>query len=131
MQTELGYRPDPAGVFPSDAHRHVLGHLSLPDEPIGFTAQAVHERLGVLDSEDHASLLLEELEADGDAEQASGVWRMTEQGFEKLTGPIADEPPEGSDPAGAVVVVTGPPRLKDGAVPKSTVPSAPQPFPGG
>lgn len=88
---------DPAGIFPSNEHRRVLGHLSHPDDNYGWTAEQLVARMGPDPDTDytHANaieqVLLELAEA-GHAAQGDRGWQMTPDGFAKLTGPIADEP---------------------------------------
>ena len=89
---------DPAGVFPSDVHRRVLGHLSFPDDGYGWSAGALRFRLAD-EGLDEATLgrVLDELRAAEHAEcvgEGEGVWRMTAKGLALLTGPIANEPAE-------------------------------------
>lgn len=127
----MDYRPDPGGVFASDAHRHVLAHLDTPGGA-GYSPQALHARLGVLDHEDHAHEILADLEADGDAEQAGGIYRQTERGHAKLTGSIANEPPPDITPDGPVHIPLGEPNLKtEPSTPRNPGPSSPTAFPGG
>ena len=81
---------DPGGVFASEQHRRVLGHLSLPDEDFGYSPDELADRvsgdpnLGPIDVVE----VLEDLEADGHVAhtQAHG-WRQTKAGFKAITGP--------------------------------------------
>ena len=134
VMVEMNYRDDPAGVFATDAHRCVLGHLSLPTESVGYTPAALHERIGgrfsvhPLDDPSHVDEILSDLEADGNVEHdASGRWRMTQQGFKRLTGPIANEPPEGTPVQGPANIVSSAPQLHDQSSSKPG-PDSPQPF---
>lgn len=105
----MGYKSDPGGRFTSDTHRRVLGHLSRPDEAQAWSIPALHNRMlpdvGTdIQSHDELQQILAELETEGHAERVNvgneespaEVWRMTKQGLELLTGPIADEPPPGA-----------------------------------
>ena len=88
---------DPAGVFPSDAHRRVLAHLPVPgDDPTAVDAllarMATDGQTDFAEAEDLRDVL-EELANAGDATGTKAGWRMSKAGFEKLTGPIANEPP--------------------------------------
>jgi hypothetical protein len=91
---------DPGGVFESDAHRRVLGHLPLPDDD----AEAFYERNESTAVErvqtdaaleldgDEVESILSDLEAEGYATQAAEGWQMTPAGLEALqAGPTADE----------------------------------------
>lgn len=91
------YAPDPGGVFASDTHRRVLGHLSQSDpidlHPLGHRISA---------DPDHGLSTVEELEevltslkADGFASQSKDGWKMTQKGFDAITGPNANEPTPG------------------------------------
>lgn len=88
--------PDPGGVFPSDDHRRVLGHLGTRATE-GYEVGELLERMWPDDStsfEEERELLevLEELQADGLAtESARGAWYMTKAGFDAITGPVAEE----------------------------------------
>ncbi len=103
----MTYHADPGGVFETDTHRRVLGHLPLPgDDPISLyddegTARqqrrdSLYHRLG---ADDHTSVetvdelgdVLADLEAAGYAVQSKGGWKMSKAGFDALTGPNAGE----------------------------------------
>lgn len=111
------FAPDPGGIFASDAHRHVLGHLPTPDAEYGWSNEALALRL-------HPSLspiggeflpVLQNLRDEGHAEEpVVGAWRMTKQGFDALTGPIANEPPPGASVLGSAAVTSATP------IPKAT-----------
>lgn len=96
MGAESSYRSDPAGVFASDVHRRVLGALPGPDAaPIDVDALLVR-----LDADQNTPVdagglgaVLDELSAAGLLSRDGGALRMTAAGLEKLTGPIANEPP--------------------------------------
>lgn len=100
----MSYGPDPGGIFPSDVHRRVAGHLPLPDDdaisaldlllrvdadaptPImageGETAQtALSEVLHTLITGAFAETV------------GADTYRLSPTGLEALTGPIANEPP--------------------------------------
>jgi hypothetical protein len=99
------YAPDPGGVFRSDVHRRVAGHLPLPDADAGISTAALYLRLepdahSPLATEIALAQVLEELGADGLAvEDEGGWWKQTGDGIAALTGPIADEPPPLAGPA--------------------------------
>jgi hypothetical protein len=91
---------DPAQIFPTDAHRHVVGHLSLPTDDYGWTAQGLLFRLAPdpatwFTTVEQVEDFLLDLEKSGDAERVAGGWRMTDRGYERLTGPIKYEPSAG------------------------------------
>ena len=109
----MNYLADPGGRFDSDVHRRVLGHLSTPTDNYGWSVPALVARMvpdvGTdIQGAEEMSTILGELEQDGHAErlQAGGqeVWRMTQQGFDVLTGSIANEPPEGALASGPAVI---------------------------
>jgi hypothetical protein len=106
------YAPDPGGQFASDTHRRVLGHLSSPEDDYGWSNSSLVARMipdvGT-DITDTAEIddVLNDLEADGHAENQDGIWRMTQSGFDLLTGPIADEPSLGEESAPAAVDTNG------------------------
>jgi hypothetical protein len=96
---------DPGGVFESDAHRRVLGHLPTPDDDVaGFydrnestAAERVQaDRVLELDGEEVESIL-SDLEASGYATQADGGWQMTEAGLAALQSGPTDDDDEGGD----------------------------------
>lgn len=92
----MTYAADPGGVFDSDVHRRVLGHLS-PDEKFGLDALAI--RLGPdqhtpLGAEDGGELeeVLRDLEASGLAkEYADGGWGLQKKGLDALNAPVGGE----------------------------------------
>lgn len=112
------FAPDPGGIFASDAHRHVLGHLPTPDSEYGWSNEVLALRL-------HPSLsvyggeflpILADLEAAGFVEEpVPSAWRMTQKGYEAITGPIANEPPPGAAAVGPSFVGNATP------IPKTTV----------
>lgn len=126
MADATSYPADPGGVFASDVHRRVAAHLHADDEGMGWTPGVLLYRL----AEDHATPLppltpwgapdyqagmpamlevLAELESDGLVEEHDGgVWTLTEEGFEALTGPIANEPPPEAEVVGPAVIDLGP-----------------------
>ena len=100
----MTYHPDPGGIFDSDTHRRVLGHLPPPgEEPMAAfndteTSPRVLRRVSLLHrmqpdtgtdlaDADELEAVLADLEADGDAAQNDLGWVMTQAGFDKLTGP--------------------------------------------
>jgi hypothetical protein len=110
--------PDPGGVFDFDDERHVLGHLRAPHDDGGGThnpgaplslAEFVYHinqgggslllggDAGPAYTQDELHEILQDLEAQGDAARAGDGWVMTEQGFNKLTGPNGYEPPPMSE----------------------------------
>lgn len=102
----MNFPADPGGVFDSDVHRRVLGHLTGPTEKIGYTVQALEARMATdvgtekVDlSQDVLSGVLDELRAEKLAvSHKGGIWQQTKTGHERLTGPIADEPAPGAKP---------------------------------
>lgn len=87
---------DPGGNFPSNVHRRVLGHLSTHLDDYGWSASQLVDRMRQDAStwfEHHEQIqpVLDELEKAGDAvHHPQHGWKMTEQGFRKLTGPIQE-----------------------------------------
>ena len=116
-------RPDPAGIFDSDVHRRVLGHLSTPDSEVGWTVPALLYRLapdqhtpmppvdeyGFADGAAGVAELneiLADLKSAGYAKRHAGdVWQMSQKGFDALTGPIANEPPPEAEPSGPAMIL--------------------------
>jgi hypothetical protein len=94
----MNLKADPGGRFNSDLHRRVAGHLTAPDEELGYTAAALFHRM----ADDRASSVegpagvqevLDELVQFGQVDEVEdGVFRLTESGLADLTGSIADEP---------------------------------------
>lgn len=95
---------DPGGIFATDLQRRTLAHLPLPtDEPVDLLTLALR-----LDPDAHTPIfaaegdaaveslraMLGELVSAGDADQIvdTDTYRMTTVGFDRLTGPIANEP---------------------------------------
>lgn len=121
--------PDPGGIFRSDTHRRVLGHLSLPGESFGWTAEALAARIAPdqhtpVDSTSEVAPVLADLVVDGHADLLSGgVYRQTASGHMALTGPIANEPGPDPDPdlvtpallGGPTAPDTGPTTIPDGS----------------
>lgn len=112
-------RPDPAGVLASDDHRRVLAHLSLPSDDYGWSVPALKARMAGDPATEGVEAVLGDLVVAGDAEEVGGAFRMTEVGFDRLTGPIADEPPpdakaEGPAMLGLGSVALGPTPIKRG-----------------
>lgn len=101
----MSYAPDPGGIFRSDVHRRVAGHLPLPDAADGIGKAALFLRLGPdphspLPSEVALEQVLDDLRLDALAvETEDGYWRQTGDGTAALTGPIANEPPPLAGPA--------------------------------
>lgn len=101
----MSYGTDPGGVFDSDTHRRVLGHLPLPgDNPISVyddTAASERERRRSslfhrmqpdqgtdLGGEDELTDVLDDLEADGYASKTKDGWKMTKKGLDALNAPV-------------------------------------------
>lgn len=110
------YPADPGGNFASDVHRRVLGHLSTPKEKMGWEPEALLARVDPdlstpMTDVEELLLVLEDLKDEGLAvEHAGGVWQQTKDGFDLLTGPIANEPPPGATPEGPARI--GPTPIK-------------------
>lgn len=110
----MGYPQDPGGRFNSDVHRRVLAHLSTPEDDYGWSEAALLERMRPdvgtdLQDPDELRKVLEELEGDGHAVRHEGdVWQMSQDGFNTLTGSIANEPTlEDARGGGAVPATLG------------------------
>jgi hypothetical protein len=97
---------DPGGVFESDAHRRVLGHLPLPDDDVaGFydrnestAVERVQTDAALELDGDEVESTLSDLEASGYATQAAEGWQMTAAGLEALqAGPADDDAEEVSE----------------------------------
>lgn len=98
---------DPAGIFPSHAHRQVLAHLSTPDDDYVWSLQALHQRMRTSLTLDDIDRILNELVLSGDVDNMHVGYRMSPTGFARLTGPVADEPPPGAEPVGPAVIRIG------------------------
>lgn len=123
------HRPDPAGIFETDTHRRVLGHLSTPAEDVGYTPAALAYRLagdpdtpippadqyGLADigaGVDAVQPILDDLKAAGFAKRHAGdLWTMTQKGFDALTGEIANPPKVGDPITGPALINLGPTPL--------------------
>lgn len=87
----MSHHADPGGVFTSDVHRRVLGHLT--DEALSVEDLAVrldpddHTPFGVGDDDDLVDVL-EDLEADGHASRSQAGWKQTKKGLEALGAPV-------------------------------------------
>lgn len=105
------YRPDPGGNFTSDAHRVVLGHLPLPTDEYGYTAEALHYRIDptVFGGHEEVDAILAELVADDHVESINGVYRMTQAGYTELTGANANEPHPDDEVVGPAMIASGRP----------------------
>lgn len=103
---------DPGGIFDSDSHRRVLGHLT--DEALPLSGPGGHKAhtrsLGHRVSQDpHHGLetvddleeVLKDLEADGYASKSKDGWKVTKKGTEALAAPLPEEP---DAPVGPVVL---------------------------
>lgn len=116
----MTYLADPGGRFASDTHRRVLGHLSLPADGFAWSVPALLARMvpdvgtDIKDA-DELSSVLEELEREGFAfshSTAKGpAWQMTPQGFDVLTGSIANEPGPDSQSTKPAAIGIGPVKL--------------------
>lgn len=106
------YSKDPAGIFKSDAHRHVLGHMSTPDDDYGWDINALTARSRASVQPEDIQAIAEELQADGLAEQVNGAYRLTAKGLELLTGPISDEPGPDATPEGPAMITRATPIPK-------------------
>jgi hypothetical protein len=91
---------DPGGVFESDAHRRVLGHLPLPDDDADHfyerneptAAERVHTDGELELDDDEVESIFADLEASGYATAAAAGWQMTAAGLEALQqGPPEEE----------------------------------------
>lgn len=109
----MNYPVDKAERFSSDTHRRVLGHLSLPEDTYGWSVPALVNRMvpdvaSNITSLEEMVAVLEELESDGHAQRIAtdtgDVWRMTQDGFDVLTGPIKNEPPPGAAVQGPAII---------------------------
>ena len=88
----MTYHADPGGVFESDAHRRVLGHLP-PDEK-----WALEDLAARLDPDEHTPITADEvddlegilldLEAEGYVGQTKDGWKVTKSGQEALNAPV-------------------------------------------
>ena len=86
------YQKDPGGVFDSDTHRRVAGHLPLPsDDEMELNAlghrlspDRNHELTSVAELEE----VLKDLLNDGYASQSDLGWRLTQEGLDALQAPV-------------------------------------------
>lgn len=100
----MAYHADPGGVFESDAHRRVLGHLPLPgDDPIALydpdaerpSRVSLFHRMvpdvgtDFADSDELAEVLAD-LEADGYAASTAAGWKQTKKGHDALKAPVPE-----------------------------------------
>lgn len=87
------YAADPGGYFDSDAHRHVLGHLSLPTDDYGWSIDGLALRVSpAMNNRNDLVEVFGELIRDGLADSHG---RMTQKGFDALHEPVVDEGSEG------------------------------------
>lgn len=91
---DVTYAPDPGGNFASDAHRRVMAHLPNPgDDPIPVESLVLDgintdpHTLKHFKSVEQVAAVLEDLAAEGYAEQLDDGWVNTESGFDVLTSP--------------------------------------------
>lgn len=91
----MGYRPDPGGVFASDTHRRVLGHVPDPgDPPMELHPLGHHispDPKHGLGHVDELEVVLRELEADDYCVYGEGGWVMTDEGLEALRAPAPED----------------------------------------
>jgi hypothetical protein len=98
---QVSYASDPGGVFESDAHRRVLGHLS-SEEP--FELQALGHRIsddrfhGIAHVDD-LDEVLKDLEADGYANSTAKGWKLTKKGLDALQAPAVEDASAAPAPA--------------------------------
>lgn len=104
----MSYAPDPGGVFASDTHRRVLGHLH--DEPQELNALGYR----VSDDANHGletvaelAEVLQDLEADGHAKSTDAGWKLTKNGLDALQAPLPNEPSGPVKPALLAGLETG------------------------
>lgn len=93
----MNYSPDPGGVFASDAHRRVAGHLPSEDED-GISVPALLVRMWPdahtsFSEEVELQAVLEDLVTEGLAEKVRDRWTRTVKGDELLSAPLPNEPP--------------------------------------
>jgi hypothetical protein len=97
----MTYAADPGGVFESDMHRRVLGHLPGPKDDVAAFHESneptTHERVQTdqqhgLEWEEIEDVL-SDLEASGFAKQTKAGWHMTAAGLNALQA----GPPEGGE----------------------------------
>lgn len=113
----MNFLADPGGRFSSDTHRRVLAHLSYPDDNYAWSAMTLIGRMlpdaaTQITSEADMVQVLQDLVKDGHAQKLTapngqGVWKMTQSGFDTLTGGIANEPPPGAAVQGPALIGPG------------------------
>lgn len=89
----MAYLADPGGVFASDAHRRVLGHLLQDDAQ---SVEGLLDRIGPdvgsdFDDTDELTEVLEDLEADGFASKSQQGWKLLKKGLDALTAPVGGD----------------------------------------
>lgn len=98
------YLGDPGGIFESDYHRRVVGHLPKPDEDLVnlsylWARLYVHDIGTNIEAESELEAILEELINGGHVEKDGYGYRMTKAGLAALCAPHPDpkqnEPMEG------------------------------------
>lgn len=98
----MSLRPDPGGVFASDQHRRLLGHLA--DDPLPIQGDSPKTGLGLrvsqdpnhgLDDVEQLESILGELAAEGYASEVKAGWKITKKGLDALQEPVrgTDETP--------------------------------------
>ncbi len=83
--------PDPGGVFDSDVHRRVLGHVPLDEH---MSTEDLYNRLA---PDEHTPVgfdelpeVLKDLEAEGFASMAKDGWKVTKRGLDQLNAPVKE-----------------------------------------
>jgi hypothetical protein len=88
----MPYHADPGGVFASDTHRRVLGHLTSDAMPAEDLLERMRPDVGTeLDEQDELDEVLADLEADGHASSSASGWKQTKKGLDALNAPVGGE----------------------------------------
>jgi hypothetical protein len=82
----MAFPADPGGVFETDVHRRVLGHLNEEEaQPLPeFELRIGSDQYTQIDS-DEISEVLSDLEASGYAKSLNDGWKLTKRGHDALT----------------------------------------------
>lgn len=89
------FAPDPGGVFASDTHRRVLGHVpDAGDEPLGL--HPLGHRISPdshhgLQHVDDLAKVLSDLVAEGYCSEGEDGWVCTEEGMDALCRPAPEQ----------------------------------------
>lgn len=87
----MRYYADPGGVFATDVHRRVCGHLHDEAQEIGALAERVdpddHTPLGSGDESDLLEVL-GDLEDEGYASRSKDGYKLTKKGLDALQAPV-------------------------------------------